>query len=109
MSLVIVVTLDKKYIMTKSEKKAQLNKMIAEFLNTTDKEALKTIRDVIYAEVNKLPMSSHDRNHTEEEMDLWTYNSNRYIDNPNNTAARTSLMSDFDAIVKVVDVSLLKN
>lgn len=95
--------------MTKSEKKVQLNKMIAEFLKTTDKEAMIQLRNDIFKEVTKLPMSSHDRNHTEDEMDMWMYNSNRYIENPKSTAAHTSLVADFDAIIKTVDASLLAN
>lgn len=95
--------------MTKAEKKAQLNKLIAEFLKTTDKELLIKLRDDIFKEVSKLPMSSHDRNHTEDEMDIWLYNSNRYIENPKSIPAHTSLIADFAAIVKTVDASLLAN
>jgi hypothetical protein len=95
--------------MTKSQKKEQLKKMIAEFLKTTDKEAMIQLRNDIFKEVSKLPMSSHDRNHTEDEMDMWMYNSNRYIENPKSIPAHTSLIADFDAIIKTVDTSLLAN
>jgi hypothetical protein len=95
--------------MTKSEKKVQLNTMIAEFLKTADPAELTRIRDGIFKEVSKLPMSTHDRNHTEDEMDLWTYNTDRYIQNPKSTAAHTSVVADFEAIVKTVDASLLGN
>lgn len=95
--------------MTKSEKKVQLNKMIAEFLKTTDPTELTRLRNDIYKEINKLPMSSSDRNHTEEEMYLWNYNSDRYIENPKNATVRASVISDFEAIVKTVDISLLGN
>lgn len=95
--------------MTKSEKKAQLNKMIAEFLIAKDTENLIQLRNEIYNQINKLPMSSNDRNNVEEAMYLWSYNSDKYIENPKNAAAKTSLMADFDAIVKTVDISLLSN
>ena len=95
--------------MTKSEKKVQLKKMIAEFLKATNPAILTKLRNDIYMEINRLPMSSNDRNHTEEEMYLWNYNSDRYIENPKSITIRTALMSDFDAIVKTVDVSLLGN
>ncbi|MDV6168993.1 hypothetical protein R1T16_11190 [Flavobacterium sp. DG1-102-2] len=95
--------------MTKAEKKIQLNKLIAEFLKATDKELLTNLRNDIYKEINKLPMSSNDRNATEESMYLWNYNSDRYIENPKSITIRTSLASDFDAIVKTVDISLLSN
>ncbi|MHA3788152.1 hypothetical protein ACX0HA_08075 [Flavobacterium hauense] len=95
--------------MTKSEKKVQLKKMIAEFLKATDPAILTKLRNDIYMEINRLPMSSNDRNHTEEEMYLWNYNSDRYIENPKSITIRTNLMSDFDVIVKTVDVSLLGN
>lgn len=95
--------------MTKSEKKAQLNKMIAEFLIAKDTETLNQLRNDIYNQINKLPMSSNDRNNIEEAMYLWNYNSDRYIDNPKNAAVKISLMADFDAIVKTVDISLLSN
>jgi cobalamin biosynthesis Mg chelatase CobN len=95
--------------MTKSEKKAQLKKMIAEFLAAANPTVRAEIRDAILKEVNKLPMSSHDRSHTEDEMDLWLYNIDRYIQNPKNTAAHTSVLSDFEEIMKVVDISLLAN
>ncbi|MNK07053.1 hypothetical protein D3C87_249620 [compost metagenome] len=95
--------------MTKSEKKAQLNKMIAEFLASNDAEVLTQLRNDIYAQINKLPMSSNDRNNVEEAMYLWSYNSDRYIQNPKNAAVKISLMADFDAIVKTVDISLLSN
>ncbi|RWW92367.1 hypothetical protein [Flavobacterium cerinum] len=95
--------------MTKSEKKAQLNKMIAEFLTTNDTEVLTQLRNDIYNQINKLPMSSNDRNNIEEAMYLWNYNSDRYIENPKNATVKTSLMADFEAIVKTVDISLLSN
>lgn len=95
--------------MTKSEKKAQLNKMISEFLTTNDTEVLTQLRNDIYNQINKLPMSSNDRNNVEEAMYLWNYNSDRYIENPKNAAVKTSLMADFEAIVKTVDISLLSN
>lgn len=95
--------------MTKSEKKVQLKKMIAEFLKATNPAILTKLRNDIYMEINRLPMSSNDRNHTEEEMYLWNYNSDRYIENPKSITIRTTLMADFDAIVKTVDVSLLGN
>lgn len=95
--------------MTKSEKKVQLKKMIAEFLKTTDKAALTQLRNDIFKEVSKMPMSTHDRNHTEDEMDMWTYNTDRYIQNPKSTAAHTSVVADFEAIIKTVDTSLLAN
>ena len=95
--------------MTKSEKKVQLNKMIAEFFKATDKEAMIQLRNDIFKEVSKLPMSSADRNHTEDEMDMWNYNSNRYIENPKSVPIRASLTSDFEAMVKTVDISLLGN
>lgn len=95
--------------MTKSEKKAQLNKMIAEFLIAKNTENLIQLRNEIYNHINKLPMSSNDRNNVEEAMYLWSYNSDKYIENPKNAAAKTSLMADFDAIVKTVDISLLSN
>ena len=95
--------------MTKSEKKALLNKLIADFLATNDASVRTEIRDTIFKEVNKLPLSSHDRNHTEDEMDLWLYNIDRYIKDPKSTAAHTSVIADFDAIIKTVDTSLLAN
>ena len=95
--------------MTKSEKKAQLNKMIAEFLASNDAEMLTQLRNDIYAQINKLPMSSNDRNNVEEAMYLWSYNSDKYIENPKNATIRTSVIADFDAIVKIVDISLLSN
>ncbi|MFD2600447.1 hypothetical protein [Flavobacterium suzhouense] len=95
--------------MTKSEKKALLNKLIADFLATSDASERAEIRDNIFKELNKLPLSSHDRNHTEDEMDLWLYNIDRFIKDPKNTAAHTSVIADFEEIVKVVDISLLAN
>jgi hypothetical protein len=95
--------------MTKSEKKVQLKKMIADFLATTDKEALTELRNNIFKEINKMPMSSNDRNHTEEEMYLWNYNSDKYIENPKSATVRTSIIADFEAIVTTVDISLLGN
>lgn len=95
--------------MTKSEKKALFKKMFADFLATSDASVRTGIRDAIFKEINKLPMSSHDRNHTEDEMDLWQYNIDRYIKDPKNTAAHTSVISDFEEIIKVVDISLLAN
>lgn len=95
--------------MTKTEKKAQLNKMITEFLTTNDTEVLTQLRNEIYNQINKLPMSSNDRNNVEEAMYLWSYNSDKYIENPKNATAKTSLMADFEAIVKTVDISLLSN
>ena len=95
--------------MTKSEKKALLKKMFADFLATSDASVRTGIRDAIFKELNKLPMSSHDRNHTEDEMDLWLYNIDRYIKDPKNTAAHTSVIADFEEIIKVVDISLLAN
>lgn len=95
--------------MTKGEKKAQLTKMIAEFLKSTDKELLTKLRDDIFKEVSKLPMFSHDRNHTEDEMDMWNYNTNRYIENTKSVPIRAAVTADFDAMVKTVDISLLSN
>jgi len=95
--------------MTKGEKKARLTKMIAEFLKITDKELLTKLRDDIFKEVSKLPMSSHDRNHTEDEMDMWNYNTNRYIDTTKSVPIRAAVTADFDAMVKTVDISLLSN
>lgn len=95
--------------MTKSEKKALLNKLIAEFLAASDASVRVEIRDAIFKEVGKLPMSSHDKNHIEDEMDLWLYNIDRYIKDPKNTAAHTSVIVDFEEIIKAVDISLLAN
>lgn len=83
--------------------------MIAEFLAGNDAEALTQLRNDIYAQINKLPMSSNDRNNVEEAMYLWSYNSDKYIENPKNATVRTSVIADFDAIVKIVDISLLSN
>ena len=95
--------------MTKSEKKVQLKKMIAEFLTITDKAALTQLRNDIFKEVSKMPMSTSDRNHTEDEMDMWTYNTDRFIANTKSVPIRASVTADFDAIVKTVDISLLAN
>ena len=67
------------------------------------------VRDTIFKELNKLPLSSHDCNNTEDEMDLWLYNIDRFIKDPKNTAAHTSVIADFEEIIKVVDISLLAN
>ena len=95
--------------MTKSEKKVQLNKMITEFLAAKDPMTLTRLRNLIYMELIALPMSSNDKNALEDAMYLWNYNSDRYIENPKSNAIRATLMSDFEAIVKTVDTSLLKN
>ncbi len=95
--------------MTKSEKKVQLKKMIAEFLKTTDKAVLTQLRNDIFKEVTKMPMSTQDRNHTEDEMDMWTYNTDRFIANTKSVPIRASVTADFEAIVKTVDASLLAN
>ncbi|RDI14579.1 hypothetical protein [Flavobacterium sp. AG291] len=95
--------------MTKTEKKEQLKKMIQEFLNEKDPKNLTHMRNLIYIELTHLPMSSNDKNAIEDAMYLWNYNSDRYIANPKSITIRTSLMADFEAIVKTVDTSLLKN
>lgn len=95
--------------MTKSEKKVQLNKMITEFLAAKDPMTLTRMRNQIYMQLIGLPMSSNDKNTLEDAMYLWNYNSDRYIENPKSNAIRATLMSDFEAIVKTVDTSLLKN
>lgn len=95
--------------MTKSEKKVQLNKLIAEFLAAKDPLTLTRVRNLIFREVEQLPMSSNDRHVVEDAMDMWNYNSDRFIANPKSVPIRTSLMTDFDNIIKTVDTSLLKN
>lgn len=95
--------------MTKTEKKEQLKKMIQEFLNEKDPKSLTRMRNLIYIELTHLPMSTNDKNAIEDAMYLWNYNSDRYIANPKSITIRTSLMADFEAIVKTVDTCLLKN
>jgi hypothetical protein len=95
--------------MTKSEKKEQLKKMIQEFLNEKDPKSLTRMRNLIYIELTHLPMSTNDKNAIEDAMYLWNYNSDRYIANPKSITIRTSLMADFEAIIKTVDTCLLKN
>lgn len=95
--------------MTKTEKKEQLKKMIQEFLNEKDPKSLTRMRNLIYIELTHLPMSTNDKNAIEDAMYLWNYNSDRYIANPKSITIRTSLMADFEAIIKTVDTCLLKN
>ena len=108
-SFIVVPYITKSRIMTKSEKKVQLNKMITEFLAAKDPMTLTRLRNLIYMELIALPMSSNDKNALEDAMYLWNYNSDRYIENPKSITVRTTLMSDFASIVKTVDTSLLKN
>ena len=95
--------------MKKSEKKEQLAKMITEFFKITDTVALTEIRNKIFTEILRLPMSSGDKNNTEEAMYLWNYNSDAYIKNIKSTAAKGTVMTDFAAMIKIIDISLLGN
>ncbi len=95
--------------MTKNEKKEQLKKMIKEFLEAKDLMTLTHLRNLIYTEIDKLPMSSNDRNVIDDAMYMWNYNSDRYISNTKNPTIKATLMADFDAILKTVDTSLLRN
>ncbi len=95
--------------MTKSEKKVQLKMMIKEFLDAKDPMTLTRVRNLIYREITQLPMSTNDKNTVEDAMYMWSYNSDRYIANTKSVPIKASLMADFDAIVKTVDTSLLKN
>lgn len=95
--------------MTKSEKKVLLNKLIAEFWAAKDPMTLTRVRNLIFMELTKLPMSSNDRHAVEDSMDMWNYNSDRYIANPKSVPIKATLMADFENIIKTVDTSLLKN
>jgi hypothetical protein len=95
--------------MTKTEKKEQLKGMIKEFLDAKDLMSLTRLRNLIYIEIIQLPMSSNDRNTVEDAMYMWNYNSDRYISNTKNPTIKATLMGDFDAILNIVDTSLLKN
>ncbi|QEE49132.1 hypothetical protein FUA48_05910 [Flavobacterium alkalisoli] len=95
--------------MKKSEKKEQLAKMITEFFKITDTVALTEIRNKIFTEILRLPMSSGDKNNTEEAMYLWNYNSDAYIKNIKSTSAKGTVMADFTAMMKIIDISLLGN
>lgn len=95
--------------MKKSEKKEQLAKMITEFFKITDAVALTEMRNKIFTEILRLPMSSGDKNTTEEAMYLWNYNSDTYIKNIKSTSAKGTVMADFAAMLKIIDISLLGN
>ncbi|PHK14972.1 hypothetical protein VF12_40690 [Nostoc linckia z15] len=95
--------------MNKSDKRTQLTKMIAEFFLATDLHLLTKLRNKIYNEICQLPMSPSDKNSLEEEMYLWNYNSDQYIENIKNNSYKTTASSDFDKMLKKVDISLLSN
>ena len=95
--------------MKKAEKKEQITKMIAEFFNLKESAALIKMRNKIYTEIFRLPMSSNDKNTLEESMYLWNYNSDNYIKNIKSTSAKARVVSDFDSMIKTIDVSLLGN
>lgn len=93
--------------MKKSEKKEQLTKMITEFFNITDTVALTEMRNKIFTEILRLPMPTGDKNNTEEAMYLWNYNSDTYIKNIKSASAKGTVMTDFTAMLKIIDISLL--
>jgi hypothetical protein len=95
--------------MTKPEKKKQVKQMISDFFKATDAAILTGLRDAIYNEIVRLPMSSNDKHALEEDMYLWTYNSDRYIENIKKESALTNVTHDFDNMLKVIDISLLGN
>jgi hypothetical protein len=95
--------------MTKPEKKEQLKKLIAEFLDATDPVMLTEIRNKIFTETERLPMSSNDSHILEDAMYMWSYNSDKYIKDIKNVSARATVIADFDALIHTVDTSLLKN
>ena len=95
--------------MNKSDKKNQLTKMIAEFFLASESALLTKLRNKIYNELCQLPMSPSDKNKLEEEMYLWNYNSDQYIQNIKSNSARGTVAADFDKMLKNVDISLLSN
>ncbi|WP_159798887.1 hypothetical protein [Flavobacterium sp. MK4S-17] len=54
-------------------------------------------------------MSSSDKNSLEEEMYLWNYNSDQYIENIKNSSYKNTTAADFDKMLQKVDISLLSN
>jgi len=95
--------------MKKSEKREQLKKMIAEFFKAKDPLALTKLRNDIYNEICRLPMSPNDKYALEDDMYLYNYNSDKYIKNIRDDNARMRTVSDFDKMLEYVDISLLGN
>jgi hypothetical protein len=95
--------------MKKAEKKEQLKRMVREFFQVKDPVALTKLRNDIYNEIFRLPMSPNDKNILEDEMYLWNYNSDKYISNLKDDNARLKVVSDFDKMLQNVDNSLLGN
>jgi len=95
--------------MNKSDKKIQLTKMIAEFFLATEPVLLTKLRNKIYNEICQLPMSPSDKNSLEEEMYLWNYNSDQYIENIKNSSYKNNTAADFDKMLQKVDIALLSN
>jgi hypothetical protein len=95
--------------MTKPEKKKQIKQMISDFFKATDHTILTELRNTIYNEIGRLPMSSNDKHTLEEDMYLWTYNSDRYIENIKKDSLRANVTNDFSSMLKIIDVSLLGN
>jgi len=95
--------------MNKFDKKNQLTKMIAEFFLISEPALLTKLRNKIYNELCQLPMSSSDKNNLEEEMYLWNYNSDQYIQNIKSKSLRGNVEADFNTMLRKVDISLLSN
>ncbi|KGO79869.1 hypothetical protein [Flavobacterium beibuense] len=95
--------------MKKSEKKEQIEKMIADFFKMTEPASLTEMRNKIYKEILKLPMSLSDKNTLENEMYLWNYNCDAYIKNIKSNTFKTVVASDFKAMLKKINISLLGN
>lgn len=95
--------------MKKSEKREQLKKMIGEFFQAKDPVALTKLRNNIYNEIFRLPMSANDKYALEDDMYLWNYNSDKYIKNIKDDNARLKVLLDFDKMIQNVDNSLLGN
>lgn len=95
--------------MNKSDKKIVLKKMIDDFFRTTETGLLTKLRNKIYAEICQLPMSSNDKYNLEEEMYLWNYKSDQYIQNIKNKSLRENVAADFEIMLRKVDISLLGN
>ena len=95
--------------MNKSDKKIILQRMIKDFFVTTDPILLTKLRNKIYIEICQLPMSSSDKYKLEEEMYLWNYKSDQYIQNIKSKSLRENVAADFEAMLQKVNISLLGN
>lgn len=83
--------------------------MIDEFFQAKDPVVLTKLRNAIYNEICRLPMSPNDKYTLEDDMYLWNYNTDKYIKNTKDNNVRLRVVSDFNKMMETIDVSLLGN